>query len=68
MGLMALFLQCSQEELAEIGLTALQFKKIMAYAPGGPKINEPAVGGSLPSSRWRFSSLAWPALAENAHT
>ena len=37
MGLMALFLQCSQEELAEIGLTALQFKKIMAYAPGGPK-------------------------------
>ena len=34
----------------------------------GRKINEPAVGGSLPSSRWRFSSLAWPALAENAHT
>ena len=33
----AFFLQCSQEELAEIGLTALQFKKIMAYAPGGPK-------------------------------
>ena len=34
----------------------------------GRTINEPAVGGSLPSSRWRFSSLAWPALAENAHT
>ena len=33
----AFFLQCSQEELAEIGLTTLQFKKIMAYAPGGPK-------------------------------
>ena len=33
----AFFLQCSQEELASIGLTALQFKKIMAYAPGGPK-------------------------------
>ena len=33
----AFFLQCSQEELAKIGLTALQFKKIMAYAPGGPK-------------------------------
>ena len=31
------FLRCSQEELAKIGLTALQFKKIMAYAPGGPK-------------------------------
>ena len=27
----------------------------------GRKINEPAVGGSLPSSRWRFSSLAWMA-------
>ena len=36
-GLNGAFLQCSQEELAEIGLTALQFKKIMAYAPGGPK-------------------------------
>ena len=31
------FLQCSQEDLASIGLTALQLKKIMAYAPGGPK-------------------------------
>ena len=35
-GIDGAFLQCSQEELAEIGLTALQFKKIMAYAPGGP--------------------------------
>ena len=27
-----------------------------------------AVGGNFPSSRWQFSSLAWPALAENSHT
>ena len=36
-GLDGAFLDCSLEDLAKIGLTELQFKKIMAYAPGGPK-------------------------------